>query len=144
MENPIRGNEFRRTTVCVDSYENSVMTGRFYNQYLSSSVEFHSLLDFLTKMEEVLDDMKFPQAFKTYRSFGEDAFAVPFESVSKTVPKSLLASFEIRILFRQNASWQGSVTWIEGKQEQSFRSTLELIFLMNSAILAAGKCTLAE
>jgi hypothetical protein len=38
------------------------------------------------------------------------------------------------VLFRQNASWQGSITWMEGKQEQSFRSALELIFLMNSAL----------
>ena len=43
-------------------------------------------------------------------------------------------TFAVRILFRQNASWQGSVTWLEGNREESFRSVLELIFLMDSAL----------
>ncbi|MBQ3147093.1 MAG: hypothetical protein IJB91_05120 [Oscillospiraceae bacterium] len=45
-----------------------------------------------------------------------------------------LATFAVKILFRQNASWQGSVTWLEGKREQSFRSVLELILLMSTAL----------
>lgn len=44
------------------------------------------------------------------------------------------ATFALRVLFRQNASWQGSVTWLEGGQEESFRSVLELLMLMNSAL----------
>jgi len=41
-----------------------------------------------------------------------------------------------RILFRQNASWQGSVVWVEGRQEERFRSALELVLLMDSALTA--------
>jgi len=37
-------------------------------------------------------------------------------------------------MFRQHASWQGGVLWVEGKAEQSFRSALELILLMDSAL----------
>lgn len=40
----------------------------------------------------------------------------------------------MRILFRQNASWQGSVLWREGGQEERFRSALELVLLMDSAL----------
>ena len=40
----------------------------------------------------------------------------------------------VRILFRQNASWQGSVLWREGGQEERFRSALELVLLMDSAL----------
>ena len=40
----------------------------------------------------------------------------------------------MRILFRQNASWQGSVTWLEGGRDESFRSVLELLLLMHSAL----------
>ncbi|MBQ3122632.1 MAG: hypothetical protein IJC14_00585 [Firmicutes bacterium] len=47
-----------------------------------------------------------------------------------------LATFNIKILFRQNASWQGLCGWLEGKQEQSFRSVLELFFLLHSALIA--------
>ncbi|MCI9263720.1 MAG: hypothetical protein HFF06_04025 [Oscillospiraceae bacterium] len=45
-----------------------------------------------------------------------------------------LATFDIRILFRQNSSWQGSVLWQEGDREESFRSVLELVLLMDSAM----------
>ena len=45
-----------------------------------------------------------------------------------------VATFSMRILFRQNSSWQGSLTWIEGNQEEYFRSVLELIVLMENAL----------
>ena len=42
----------------------------------------------------------------------------------------------MRILFRQNASWQGELLWMEKNARQSFRSVLELITLMDSALRA--------
>ena len=49
-----------------------------------------------------------------------------------------VATFAVRVLFRQNASWQGSILWVEGDREESFRSVLELIFLLDSAAGAEG------
>lgn len=43
-------------------------------------------------------------------------------------------TFIIRVQYRQNASWQGSVQWVEGGKEQHFRSALELIKLMDEAL----------
>lgn len=43
-------------------------------------------------------------------------------------------TFVIKILGHQNATWQGQIHWLEGDQKQSFRSTLELIALMDQAI----------
>jgi hypothetical protein len=45
-----------------------------------------------------------------------------------------VATFATKVLFRQNASWQGSVSWVEGQREEAFRSVLELLFLIDSAI----------
>ena len=36
MQHRIRGNEYRTTVVCVDSYEKGVLAGRFYNPYLET------------------------------------------------------------------------------------------------------------
>ena len=48
------------------------------------------------------------------------------------------SNFYIRILFRQNVSYQGTIEWIsvnKNKNEKRyFRSLLELIYLMNEAI----------
>ncbi len=46
------------------------------------------------------------------------------------------ATFLIQILNRQHATWQGTVKWLENNQEIPFRSELELIRLMDSAMEA--------
>lgn len=127
------GEEFRTMVVCIDSGTDGVLSGRFYNPFQPEGRAFHSLSQFLTQMDRVLDEMDFPRAANQLRLFSKDppaGTALP-EAMEKTGRQ---ATFAIRILFRQNASWQGSVKWLEGKQEQSFRSALELIFLMNSAL----------
>ena len=53
--------------------------------------------------------------------------------------RGALATFRLRLLFRQNSSWQGLVSWVEGRQEESFRSTLELLMLLDSALRAADE-----
>ena len=40
----------------------------------------------------------------------------------------------VRIMNTQNATWQGTVTWTDGKRSEPFRSALELIRLMDSAL----------
>lgn len=129
----VRGEEYRITTVCVDSYENGVLKGRFYNPYLSEGKDFQSMAQFLLGMEHTLDMMEFPKAFTAKRTFSPvpDWLA---GSVETEIQTGKTATFQVRVLFRQNASWQGSVVWMEGKREESFRSALELFFLIDSAL----------
>lgn len=44
------------------------------------------------------------------------------------------ATFIVQVQYRQNASWQGTVSWTDEKKTHSFRSTLELVKLMDSAM----------
>ena len=41
-------------------------------------------------------------------------------------------TFLVRIQYRQNASWQGQVTWVDKNKTVPFRSALELIKLIDS------------
>ena len=43
-------------------------------------------------------------------------------------------SFVVHILQQQNASWQGTVTWVAENKPQNFRSALELIRLIDSTL----------
>lgn len=43
-------------------------------------------------------------------------------------------AFVVRILNTDNATWQGTVTWTEGKKTISFRSALELLRLIDGAV----------
>lgn len=127
------GEEFRVTTVCIDTYSNTVPTGRFYNACLPEGRRFQSLAQFLQEMEHILDTTDFPKAFSEVRTFAPPA-PTPRQACPTQQQTGKLATFAIRILFRQNMSWQGTVTWLEGQQEQSFRSVLELILLICNAL----------
>ncbi|MCF2553962.1 hypothetical protein [Faecalicatena contorta] len=43
-------------------------------------------------------------------------------------------TFVVKIMNQQNATWQGSVTWMEEQKEQKFRSALELLKLISEAL----------
>ena len=134
------GNAYRTTVICIDSYENEVPVGRIYNPYTSRGKPFHSLTQLLLEVDDLLDSMKHPQSFTTVRTFS------PIQKLDTGPPEDELreqegdlATFAVKILFRQNASWQGTVTWTDTGQEETFRSALELIFLMNSALSQANE-----
>lgn len=133
MTTRTRGEEYRTTVVCIDSYEGDVPVGRFYNPYFPEGRSFHSLTQFLQEMEHVLDKMDFPRSFTSVRTFAPPP-ELPSGCPDSECCTGKLATFAIRILFRQNVSWQGSVSWLEKRQEQSFRSVLELILLISNAL----------
>ena len=43
-------------------------------------------------------------------------------------------TFLVQIRNTQNATWQGTVAWTDGRKQETFRSALELLLLMNSAL----------
>ena len=134
MQSQIHTDGRRAMLVCVDSSEKGVWTGRYYNSSLKKGESFRSLVDFLMKMEKTLDQMYFPQSFSAVRRFTQEEETELIGASNEECQTGKAATFLIRILFRQNASWQGSVSWLEGGKEESFRSALELLFLMNSAL----------
>lgn len=44
------------------------------------------------------------------------------------------ASFVVHVQFRQHATWQGNITWVDKGLTQQFRSVLEMIRLMTEAV----------
>ena len=129
-----KGNEFRTTVICVDGYENKALSGRFYNPYCEAGESFESLTQMLLKIDDMLNEMRLPQSFTAVRTFAPGGGDLSKNTPAVAAHEGKLATFSVRILFRQNASWQGSVSWLEGKREESFRSVLELILLMDSAL----------
>lgn len=43
-------------------------------------------------------------------------------------------TFIVEVKGTANSSWQGVLTWVDGQKKQSFRSTLELLRLLDSTI----------
>ena len=140
MPGRVQGNEYRTTLVCVDDRKDGRFSGRLYNPYWEGGAAFNGVMDFLVKMEELLDQMKLPQSFTAKRSFGPLPGSAATPEPDLTRRHGEAATFSIRVLFRQNASWQGSVSWLEGRRDESFRSVLELLMLLNSALEQEKNC----
>ena len=127
-------NEYRSTMVCIDHCHSGRLEGRLYNRYIQGGESFHSLMEMLLRMEELLDRMHFPEPYTARRGFRKEAAVQGKKLARMKVQYGLCGTFLLKVLFRQNASWQGSLIWIEGGQEESFRSVLELIHLFHSAL----------
>ena len=123
MQSSAHSNSHSIAMVCVDSYEKGNLAGKFYTFHDSSAQDFSSLTQLLSKMEHRLGGVNLQEPQPHSRG-----------SPGNRHWQGELATFTIRVLFRQNSSWQGSISWLERGSEHSFRSVLELIQFMDSAL----------
>ena len=135
----LNGEMYRSTLLCVDSYERGVLTGRYYHPALEGGREFNSLAQFLMGADALFDATCAPQSYTSARSFARLPEPEYGPNSDMEVQEGKLATFRLKILFRQHTSWQGSVTWIDGNGEERFRSVLELIHLIDSALGGCGE-----
>ena len=52
----------------------------------------------------------------------------------KAMEKETVQNFVVSEKSQENHTWQGTVSWVEGKKQVNFRSALELLKLMDSAL----------
>jgi len=53
----------------IDSYENDVPVGRYYNPAREEGGTFQSLTQLLLKLEQIMDEENMPQSFQKVRTF---------------------------------------------------------------------------
>lgn len=118
----------------IDSFEKEILSGRFLWPDREGIYEFENLMQLLMKLEQCLEESNEPQAFTMMRSFLSQNLSGMEGKEEVFLGKGKVASFHVQIMFRRNASWQGSVIWTEEGEKRNFRSALELVFLINSAL----------
>lgn len=126
-------NENRKIMICVDDYCDGIFKGRFYHA-THGMCSFRSLSQFLLKMETILEEIQEPQSYTSKRTFASLFSPNDDAEHLASFRKGALATFELKVLFRQHSSWQGILNWKDRNAEQSFRSVLELVCLMDSAL----------
>ena len=109
----MRGNNYA-AQICIDEYDSKILCGRLQSAALDSEMSFGSLMEFFCEMEQLLDQTLPMQAFTERRTF-RSVPSAPQQQSAMTRTPGRLATFIVRILFRQNASWQGSVVWGRGQ-----------------------------
>jgi len=107
--------------MCIDGTDGDKVWGRVFSMRLSRPVDFVDLSDFVMKMDAMMDIQNFPQAFQRKRAFRVSAGRHREEHIlaateGEAMPEAEVeaaqgsrATLVVRVLTRQNASWQGHV-----------------------------------
>lgn len=127
--------------ICIDSYEADMLKGRLVDYANNTVTNFENAITMLKLLRESLDVLEFPRNYTKLRQFSDavQTDMCEYDEISSLNSKveerkGKKATFNIRIIFRQNATWQGTIFWQEGKREIAFRSVYELLMLMDEAI----------
>ena len=132
--------------VCVDWTSAQDYGGRIWHQYSAEPIGYETAVGLVQRLDELYDRWDFPQRSTNVRTF-EDAGSghrtLPAERERErekmderrlTNKAGDIGTFLVRVKYRQNATWQGEVIWVEKNNRQYFRSALELLKLIDGAL----------
>jgi len=110
--------------ISVDDYVRRRMEGRCAYPDSPHDLFFGSMIQLIGQMERLA----------ATRDGVQETDKAPLQFGGCYRGRGRLATFVIRILFRENATWQGVIYWREARSRLSFRSFLELACLMDAAV----------
>jgi hypothetical protein len=131
-----------RVYVYFDSYKDLRLGGRLYVYNGSVELKFNGMIEMLKNIEGAFDRLAYPQSTFGPRTFDEshdkktsEGMEYPkMEQLSGAAEHEKKATFIIHVKYRQNATWQGEIKWVNKNKVQYFRSSLEMIKLMDLAL----------
>ncbi len=135
-----------KTKVFVTSYENQILKGTICNSYFQQEQPFSDICELMVLLDKIYDSLSFPQKFMEYRRFHKpEKDQTTRQVITKTteeffsLEEEKIPTFLIHVQFRKDATWQGTVEWVEKSEMQEFRSALELIRLLSDAMDAGNE-----
>ena len=137
--------------VLVDQYDGKDCSGRMVHQYSEEEFPFRTLMEMMGKMEHQYDDWDYPEAALETRTFIKHRkenstqgkwvvrTRLPQIAMNQTAidiggARGKFATFQVLVRMRQNATWQGSVYWVDQDKIIDFRSALEFARFIDSAL----------
>ncbi len=109
--------------VSVQNYENSLLSGDVSHPAVEERRAFANEFELMEQMDAM---------FAPTGSSVQETVVVPRKP--GTCKGSLgPLTFVVRLLFDSNATWQGTIRWKERGEQESFRSFLEMLMMMDEA-----------
>lgn len=141
----LRPSNVSKTLVCMDRRVQADYIGCLWNPYFKAPIQFSGLLEMIKRMENIMDAFYFPEPTFRCETFGNGKYCRSKQKNIREVRRYMgddiflkksgeQATFVVHVQFRQNATWQGSIEWLEGKKHRKFRSMLEMMKLMDEAL----------
>jgi hypothetical protein len=124
-------------------YPDAVSGFQLINLATGRRIRSSMVWDLVRFMEDDITANKYPECAIQYRTWNvmQNAGRIrPDNAEGFTANKAgenretVISSFMIQVMYRQNATWQGSVQWMEGMQTRQYRSVNELLSLMSEAV----------
>jgi len=150
----------------IHSRDHAEYQGRVVHMLGGVALPFRSMMECLWAVERLIDGMGYVQKAVKPRTWQEapvtnssssarfsksnmtDSFVFTNTYVdgwdTQTEQEALLSmkqssvSFVIKIQYRQHATWQGTLEWLDGHRTQHFRSTMEMLKLMEEVVEASN------
>ncbi len=132
-----------RCTIRLDAVPDKTMKGRVYSEHYKKSFSFSNEFQMLSGMEDLFNTLGSPQAAFEARSFFNRKNIPVYRKAedemddnnfnNANIIQDEKNTFIVNVQYRQNASWQGTITWVEQNVTQHFRSAFEMLKLMDEA-----------
>lgn len=127
--------------ISIDDHDGRDFKGSVCHNYFHFLQRFSCVSEFLYIIERMLDEVNYPMQSMEHRKFmsipgsaDREADLMQNDDIKQTQEnKGKKATFVVQIQYRQNATWQGKVKWVEKDEEVMFRSALELIKMIDAA-----------
>ena len=128
---------------CIDSVCDQSISGRVFSRRFTREVAFSDLITLFLQLDKVFDHQGFPQAFQRTRTFlhsetdmdyiaDDPSCGIPEDVVLAQCGKAL--TFDVTVISRRNANWQGTVCWTDSGEKQEFSGILELLRLLRQKL----------
>jgi hypothetical protein len=135
-------NNYSEFAVYVDCAIKNEAAGFVVHCVENNAWRYDNISGLLKLCEKILNNADYPQPTHLFRKLeGKSGSEVKqrkgIESMAVNISDIKFnnePTFLIKINYRQNASWQGTIKWLETNTEKNFRSALELIKLMDDAV----------
>ena len=137
----------------INQYNGSDWNGKIYTRLNKEAINFRNIGEMLDVLESIWNTIGYPQEAMINRRFlaqekltakkelirvsyfddrTKDKIKVELSEADMEKRRGEQDTFIVRIQYRQNATWQGHVTWVDENKTVPFRSALELIKLIDS------------
>lgn len=127
-------NSYRYFTITVDRYEGQCMEGVIYHAGKTPGIKYDGFLELVLQMNRIFDKMSCPKQTVEFRRFSGIGYPSPPVREYPKLREGKIATFRIYVKYRYNATWQGSLIWLEGERIENFESLLQMIRLADGIL----------
>lgn len=110
-------------------FEDNNLKGNIYNKFVDKSIQFETTIDFLFALNQLVDIIGLPKSSVKIRTFKQKSTSC-YEPVDGRIKIFGIETMQIDILYRHNATLQGSLKLISQTKSYNFRSAYELLSIL--------------